>query len=49
MSALMQTYARLPVTFSHGEGVYLYDTEGGATWTASPASASTPWATPTRQ
>ena len=28
MSALMQTYARLPVTFSHGEGVYLYDTRG---------------------
>lgn len=28
MSVLMQTYARLPVTFSHGEGVYLYDTEG---------------------
>ncbi len=28
MSSLMQTYARLPVTFSHGEGVYLYDTEG---------------------
>ena len=28
MSALMQTYARLPVTFSHGKGVYLYDTEG---------------------
>ena len=28
MSALMQTYARLPVTFSHGEGVYLYDTQG---------------------
>jgi acetylornithine aminotransferase len=28
MSALMQTYARLPVTFSHGEGAYLYDTEG---------------------
>ncbi len=28
MSALMQTYARLPVTFSHGAGVYLYDTEG---------------------
>jgi acetylornithine aminotransferase len=28
MTALMQTYARLPVTFSHGEGVYLYDTEG---------------------
>ena len=28
MSALMQTYARLPVTFSHGEGVYLWDTEG---------------------
>ncbi len=27
-SALMQTYARLPVTFSHGEGVYLFDTEG---------------------
>ena len=29
MSALMQTYARLPVTFSHGEGVYLCDTDGG--------------------
>ena len=28
MSAVMQTYARLPVTFSHGEGVYLYDTGG---------------------
>jgi acetylornithine aminotransferase len=28
MSALMQTYTRLPVTFSHGEGVYLYDTTG---------------------
>ncbi len=28
MSALMQTYARLPVTFSHGKGVYLYDSEG---------------------
>jgi acetylornithine/N-succinyldiaminopimelate aminotransferase len=28
MSALMQTYARLPVTFSHGEGVYLFDTNG---------------------
>ncbi len=28
MSAVMQTYARLPVTFSHGEGVYLYDTDG---------------------
>tara|TARA_R110001599_G_scaffold64147_20_gene180386 strand:+ start:30148 stop:31302 length:1155 start_codon:yes stop_codon:yes gene_type:complete len=24
----MQTYARLPVTFSHGEGVYLVDTDG---------------------
>lgn len=28
MSALMPTYARLPVTFTHGEGVYLYDTAG---------------------
>lgn len=28
MSALMPTYGRLPVTFSHGEGVYLFDTEG---------------------
>jgi acetylornithine aminotransferase len=28
MSALMQTYARLPVTFSHGQGEYLFDTEG---------------------
>ena len=28
MSALMPTYARLAVSFSHGEGVYLFDTEG---------------------
>ncbi|MEH6570940.1 MAG: aspartate aminotransferase family protein [Halioglobus sp.] len=28
MSALMDTYARLPITFSHGEGVYLVDTDG---------------------
>jgi acetylornithine/N-succinyldiaminopimelate aminotransferase len=28
MSAVMQTYARLPVTFSHGKGVHLFDTEG---------------------
>lgn len=28
MSALMPTYARLPVTFSHGEGVRLFDTDG---------------------
>lgn len=28
MSALMQTYASLPVTFSYGKGVYVYDTEG---------------------
>jgi acetylornithine aminotransferase len=27
-SALMPTYARQPVGFSHGEGVWLYDTEG---------------------
>ncbi|MBT4520028.1 MAG: aspartate aminotransferase family protein [Halieaceae bacterium] len=28
MSALMQTYARLPVTFTHGQGVYLIDSDG---------------------
>ncbi len=28
MAALMPTYARLPVTFSHGQGCYLVDTEG---------------------
>lgn len=28
MSALMETYARSTVTFSHGEGVYLFDSEG---------------------
>jgi acetylornithine aminotransferase len=28
MSALMPTYARLPVTFTRGEGVYVFDTEG---------------------
>ncbi len=28
MSALTPTYARLPVTFTHGEGVYVFDTEG---------------------
>lgn len=28
MSHLMNTYARLPVAFSHGEGSWLWDTEG---------------------
>ncbi|HSQ03342.1 MAG TPA: aspartate aminotransferase family protein, partial [Burkholderiales bacterium] len=28
MSHLMNTYARLPVAFEHGEGVWLWDTEG---------------------
>ena len=28
MSGLMNTYARLPVSFSHGEGAYLFDAEG---------------------
>ena len=28
MAALMDTYARLPVAFSHGEGAYLFDTQG---------------------
>ena len=27
-SALMSTYSRLPVAFTHGEGVWLWDTEG---------------------
>jgi acetylornithine/N-succinyldiaminopimelate aminotransferase len=29
-NALMNTYARLPVTFTHGEGVWLYDENGDA-------------------
>ena len=28
MSHLMNTYARLPVAFTHGQGCRLYDTEG---------------------
>ena len=28
MTPVMPTYARLPVAFTHGEGVWLYDTEG---------------------
>jgi len=28
MPTLMPTYARLPVTFTHGEGVYLHDSRG---------------------
>ncbi|MHB1232956.1 MAG: acetylornithine/succinylornithine family transaminase [Burkholderiales bacterium] len=28
MSHLMQTYSRLPVAFTHGEGVWLWDTSG---------------------
>ncbi len=28
MAALMDTYARLPVAFSHGNGAYLYDEQG---------------------
>jgi acetylornithine/N-succinyldiaminopimelate aminotransferase len=30
MSAVMPTYSRLPVTFTHGEGAVLYDTSGRA-------------------
>lgn len=30
MSTLMNTYSRLPVEFTHGEGVWLYDTAGNA-------------------
>ena len=29
-NAIMPTYGRLPVTFSHGEGALLYDTDGRA-------------------
>jgi acetylornithine/N-succinyldiaminopimelate aminotransferase len=28
MAAVMNTYGRLPVSFTHGKGVYLYDEEG---------------------
>ena len=28
MGALMDTYARLPIAFSHGDGAYLYDEQG---------------------
>ena len=28
MTAVMNTYGRLPVSFTHGKGVYLYDKEG---------------------
>ena len=28
MNHLMNTYGRLPVSFTHGEGAYLHDTEG---------------------
>ncbi len=28
MSHLMNTYARQPVTFTHGEGAFLWDTDG---------------------
>ena len=28
MSHVMNTYARLPVAFTHGEGVWLYDEQG---------------------
>ncbi len=30
MSHLMNTYARLPVAFTHGKGAWLYDAHGGA-------------------
>jgi acetylornithine/N-succinyldiaminopimelate aminotransferase len=28
MAALMDTYARLPIAFDHGDGAYLFDTQG---------------------
>ena len=30
MTAVMETYSRLPVAFERGEGVYLYDEHGNA-------------------
>ena len=31
-SELVHTYNRFPVVLDHGEGVYLYDTEGKNIW-----------------
>jgi acetylornithine/N-succinyldiaminopimelate aminotransferase len=41
-SPLMTTYAPQPIAFTHGDGVWLYDTEGRVISTAWPASRSTP-------
>ena len=32
MSHLMKNYGRLPVSFDHGQGVWLWDKEGISTW-----------------
>jgi acetylornithine/N-succinyldiaminopimelate aminotransferase len=43
----MNTYGRLPIALSHGQGCWVWDTEGRATSMAWAASPSTPWATAT--
>ncbi len=30
---ILHTYDRLPVLLTHGKGAYLYDENGGSTWT----------------
>lgn len=31
-SALLHTYNRFPLVIDHGDGVYLYDTDGKSIW-----------------
>ena len=31
-NVLMHTFGRYPVVLDHGEGVYLYDTDGNSIW-----------------
>ncbi|VAY89565.1 hypothetical protein CARN8_7100006 [mine drainage metagenome] len=43
MDHLLNTYARLPVAFTHGRGVWLWDEEGRFIWMLWQALPSMDW------
>ena len=47
-NALVHTYNPAPIVLDHGEGAYLYDTEGKRIWTLRPVTQSIPWDTEMR-
>lgn len=46
--ALLHTYNQFPVVLDHGEGAYLYDTEGRNIWILQPDMRCLRWDTAIR-